>query len=280
MPLKDLKYKYNQTFLKIYGSGDNRKIKVISLRCLRNSGVEDPDEFYSERCTVNDDKLLESIIRAKSRIFDLAFCNPWQYFFTGTLDKEKYDRTDLEKFHKDFTIFIRNKNRFLEQPIKFLVIPELHSDLCSWHLHGFLMNVPENELHQFQIGDTMSYYLAGKVMKGFQVFDWFSYSKKFGFCDLEPIRSPEAISKYITKYINKDLGKSVTELNAHLYYHSRGLATADIVKVGNFVPPYFPDPDFSSDFVSVNWFPYSDELLEELKDYFVYIDFAGTRVKL
>ena len=47
----------------------------------------------------------------KAVLFELAFCNPWEFFFTGTLDKNKYNREDLDKFHKDFTRFIRLYNK-------------------------------------------------------------------------------------------------------------------------------------------------------------------------
>jgi len=101
MPLKDVKYKYNQSIIKVFGYGENKKIKVITMNCLRTAGIEDENEIFALRGSVNDEKLDESIIRAKNKIFELAFCNPWQYFFTGTLNPKLYDRTDLKKYHKD-----------------------------------------------------------------------------------------------------------------------------------------------------------------------------------
>lgn len=201
------------------------------MNCLRTSGIEDDEHLLkTERGTSNDTKLEESILRSKEKIFELAFCNPWNYFFTGTIDGKKYDRTDLEKYHKDLTRFIRLYNKKHKLSIKFLLIPELHSDGKSWHVHGFLYGLPESHLIRFKLGDKMGKVLADKVEKGNVVFNWLDYQNKFGFCDLEPVKSHEAISKYITKYINKDLAHSVQELNAHLYYHSRGLRFADTIK--------------------------------------------------
>lgn len=109
--------------------------------------------------------------------------------------------------------------------------------------------------------------LAEKVKKGEVVYCWPVYSKKFGFCDLEPIRNHEAVSKYITKYINKNLYSSVTALNAHQYYHSRGLQEAVVIKKGtmsaNIVPTY------KNDYCSVAWLDYSDELLQALEKSFL-----------
>lgn len=211
---------------------------------------------------VNDHKLDDNISRAKSLIFELAFCNPWEWFFTGTLDPKKYDRSDLDKFHKDFSKWINNYNRLKGTDIKYLIIPELHNDGLNWHFHGFLMNLPVSHLHRFQIGDIMGSKIAKRVSLGYSVFNWESFMNKFGFCDVEPIQNPEAVSKYVTKYINKDLGKSVTEVGAHMYYRSRGLKRASLAAEG--VLQVSCPWDYETDFCKVAWLPYSDDLLEYL----------------
>ena len=228
--LKDTKYKYDQYVLKIYGYGKNKKIKLVHMNVLRNEGIEDENDKGKAKGSVNTEKLDESICRTRSKIFELAFCNPWSWFFTGTLDPKKYDRTDLKKFHHDITHWLSEYNRYHDTHIKFLLIPELHSDGKSWHMHGFFYDLPQEHLTRFQIGDRMGKALAEKVKNGDEVFNWSAYQKKFGFCDLEPIKNAEAVSKYITKYISKNLATSVTELNAHMYYHSRGLQFAQTIK--------------------------------------------------
>lgn len=237
MPLKDVKYKRDQTILKVYGYGDNKKIKVIRMNWLRTAGIEDDEEYRAPKGSINDFKLDENIQRAKNAIFEYAFCNPWDWFFTGTLDPKKYDRTNLEKFHKDLTKWFSNYGRIHNVQIKFLLVPELHTDGISWHIHGFLRGLPKEHLKQFVVGDVMGKALAEKVKKGDLVYNWLPYAKKFGFCDLEPIRNAEAVSKYIMKYINKNLAMSVKELNAHLYYHSRGLNKAEVIKKEQWLQP-------------------------------------------
>lgn len=244
------------SFVKIFGEGDNRKIKVVLLK----SFCEFSDK--SNNRGVNDFKLEDNITRAKSLIFELAFCNPWEWFFTGTLDASKYNRSDLDKFHKDFTKWINNYNRLKGTNIKFLIIPELHKDMINWHFHGFLMNLPESHLHQFRIGDRMGSKIAKRVSLGYKVFNWLPFMNKFGFCDLEPIQNPEAVSKYVTKYINKDLGKSVTEVGAHMYYRSRGLKRS--VNVAEGVLSVECPWTYENERVKVAWLPYSDELLQFL----------------
>ena len=198
---------------------------------------------------------------------------------TGTLDPEKYDRTDLDKFHKDLTRFLRNvvsvykrKNgagsymaNYGVDKIDFLLIPELHADGKSWHIHGLLRGLPADALEQFRIGDRMGAKLAQKVSRGDVVYNWAQYANKFGFCDLEPIKDEEAVAKYCTKYITKSLQHSVTELGAHLYYHSRGLNRAQVAVQGNNCGVRL-SPDYKNDYCSVVWLPYSDELLAQLKE--------------
>lgn len=41
------KYKRNQTIVKVFGTGDHKKIKVITLNALRVSGIEDKQYFAS-----------------------------------------------------------------------------------------------------------------------------------------------------------------------------------------------------------------------------------------
>ena len=268
MPLRDVKYKRDQSILKVYGYGCNKKIKLINLSCLRTSGIEDVLDYGYIRCTVNDEKLDDNIIRTKNKIFELAFCNPWQYFFTGTLNKEFYDRTNLEKWHKDLTQWLRDQGRKYGNKIDFLLIPELHEDGQSWHIHGFLNGLSDEVLVQFRLGQRMGKALAEKVKNGDTVYNWPAYQKKFGFCDLEPIRNYEAISKYITKYINKNLAKSVKELNAHLYYHSRGLKFAEVINKGACFYDMSSITTYVGDYVRVAWLDYDENLLKEIDNSF------------
>ena len=73
MPLKDVKYKRDQTILKVYGYGDNKKIKVIRMNWLRTAGIEDDEEYRAPKGSINDFKLDENIQRAKNAILNTPF---------------------------------------------------------------------------------------------------------------------------------------------------------------------------------------------------------------
>lgn len=76
-------------------------------------------------------------------ITQMSLCDKAVYFFTGTLDQTKYDRTNLNKYHEDFTCFLRKYRRNSGcGDIQFLLVPELHSDGKTWHIHGFLKGLP------------------------------------------------------------------------------------------------------------------------------------------
>lgn len=181
---------------------------------------------------VNDEKLACNISRASSAIYGLAMCNPWEWFCTLTLDPKKYDRMNLEKFVSDLSYWVSNQRRTYPN-LKYLLVPELHADGCSWHMHGFFSGLPESALHRFAVHDVMGKYIAEKVLRGLPVYSFPAYQEKFGFSDFEPVRNKPAAAKYIRKYITKELGASVTEVGAHLYYCSKGLNRPRKVKTGS-----------------------------------------------
>lgn len=183
---------------------------------------------------LNDRKLDNNVSRARNTVFELVYCNDWDWFFTGTLAPRNGDRTDLNDFRKKFTRFIRNLRSKKGFSINYLLVPETHFDCQSWHFHGLISGLPFSELEQFRVGMKMGKGIADKVLRGDLVFDWPRYSRSFGWCDLEPIRNKEAVSKYLVKYIYKtfDTSRGVTELYKHLYYCSSGLQRAKVIKKG------------------------------------------------
>ena len=65
--------------------------KIVAFK-----GNRDPDAVFlrhREDFQQNDAKLANNYSRARSMILQYALCNPWDYFFTGTLDKESITGT-------------------------------------------------------------------------------------------------------------------------------------------------------------------------------------------
>lgn len=185
---------------------------------------------------VNGSKLDNNISRARNKVFEYAMCNDFQYFVTLTIDRKKYDRKDLRTYYKDFSQFLRNYGRNHKTKVEYLLIPEKHKD-GAWHMHGLVKGIPGKHLVKNEHG-----YL-----------DWLHYRDRFGWISLAPIRSTERVSKYITKYISKDLSRTVTDLNAKMYYSSKGLKVAEEIKRGTLSAHSVPY-DFENDYVKIKWF--------------------------
>lgn len=178
-----------------------------------------------------------NLIRARRRVYELCACNDWDYFCTFTLRPE-YDRTDLARWRKDFSQWLRNVRRLTGCAIKYVLVPEQHKNGC-WHMHGMFYGLPALEVGAFapdDIGDlstdkfTKQLKAADLNKRGY--FCWRRYNKKWGFCSLAPVRSAQACARYVSKYISKDMLGGALDCGAHMYYASQGLNGAETVAEG------------------------------------------------
>lgn len=170
----------------------------------------------------NDHKLDNNFSRAHSMVLQYALCNPWDYFFTGTLDPLKFDRYDLESYQRTLSQWIRDKRKAYKSQVQYLLVPERHKD-GAWHIHGLISSLPEDKLSRFVAGQHPQ-----KLVQG-EYYNWQDYASKFGFCSLGRVRDPVATAVYVSKYLSKDAARRSQDLGQHLYFHSRPLATAETV---------------------------------------------------
>ncbi len=228
---------YEQHYVTVRKYRDRYKIVVMP--------GYDPDRSRSRADGFSfDQKLDVSVSRARAKIYEYAYCNDWEWFVTMTLDKQKYDRYDLETWHKDLTKWLQNYKRKIGKKIDFLLIPEKHSD-GAWHIHGLLAGLPESVLSPFP---------KGTPLHGSDYLNWEDYAKKFGYCSVGAVKSHEAVCGYVTKYATKDLSRLVDQVGSHMYYCSRDLNISEEYKKG-FV--YTGSLDFSPDYegkhCSIKW---------------------------
>lgn len=165
------------------------------------------------------DKLSQALSRAKSIIQQVAICNDWDYFFTCTIDPEKWSRFNIDVFRVKFPQWIRDYNKKHHLNIKYLIVPEQHKD-GAVHIHGFIKGLPASFLTPFQPFIHPRRLVAGNYL------NWHDCSQKFGFCSLDPIRDPIAAGFYCCKYLTKDLARDFVGYGSHLYYCSLGLNRA------------------------------------------------------
>ena len=263
MPLREPKYKHNVAVVKDYGG---TVIRFSHHRTLRTKDIVCDDDPPPEKGSVNDEKLDNNLSRAKSMLYEYAYCNPWDYFVTLTIDPAKYDRHDLERIHRDLGHWIRNYNQKHGTALKYLFIPEQHKD-GAWHEHGFIFGLPLAHLIPYTFADQpLPLYILKCLAKGQEVYHWQPYEKKFGYCILEPVRNQEHAAKYVTKYITKDMSRCVTELNAHMYYCSKGLKRAEILKQGVIFERFndIASVAYENEYVRVAWLPHDKDTLKHL----------------
>jgi len=210
--------------------------KLVFMKALRRKGFEEIDRKRKTH-NPNDKKLVNSISRSRAKIFEYAICNEFEYFVTLTIDSNRYDRTNLKNYYKDFSQFLRNYRIKYNINIQYLFIPELHKDGKSWHMHGFITGIPKEHFTINEHG-----YL-----------DWLAYKEKFGYISLDKIRDKKRCSLYITKYVSKNIESCITDLNAKMYYASRDLKTAVEVKRGELQIPLGVQPDFTNEYVKIYW---------------------------
>lgn len=178
--------------------------------------IGDPDDVKH-----NDKKLASNFSRARSMVLQYALCNPWEYFFTGTLDRFKFNRYNLDVYSSRLMQFIRDMRKKYDAKFQVLLVPELHED-GAWHMHGLIHGLPDDVVCLFK--PPAPY----RLIKGGYL-NWPDYQNKFGFCSLGKIRDPVATAYYVTKYISKDLSQRASDKGKHLYFHSRPLKKAECV---------------------------------------------------
>lgn len=238
-------YETDVTILKKYG---NQLLKITNLKGVRNPGFE-IDRNFSLRGSVNDEKLDCNISRARQKVYEYAYCNDFDWFVTLTINEKKYDRSDLKGYYRDFSQFLRNYKRIHQVDIQYLFIPELHSDGKSWHMHGFIKGLPESHIVKNDNG----------------YWDWIPYRDRFGWISLDHIKDRGRCAGYITKYISKNLSDCVKELNARMYYSSRGLKTAEEIKRGHLSKgvPW----SYEGDYCRVATFAYSESVHKKISEW-------------
>lgn len=237
------------------------------MNAIRRPGAqEDNSAIRAKKGSKNDRKLGCNVRSAKSRIREIILCNEWELMITVTLDKNKYNREDLNKWKKDFLQWLQNYRKKYGIDLKYLLVPELHKDNTCWHMHGLLMGLPISHLKKVVVGDNKYKRLEERVRNGFDVYVWDAYEYKFGFCDVEKIRNKEAVSNYLIKSIhdNASMNKGVSTVNAKMYYASKGLSRGQEVKRGTQIDIINQTPTYKNDYCRVYWKRYSDEALAQI----------------
>lgn len=151
----------------------------------------------------------DSYRRTLNKIHDLARCEKWTMFYTLTFSPSVVDRQDFGACMKKARKWFDNIKQRKANDLKYLIIPELHEDGVSWHIHGLVCN-----------DEGVSYVDSGKKDKdGRIIYNVEKY--RFGWSTATKIDDTKKISSYVLKYITKDLCER--SLGQRRYYRSNNL---------------------------------------------------------
>lgn len=186
--------------LKVYPS--LTVLQVANDTIFRESGWEEAKRSFSvpkKGEGKNPERsLLSSMHRAKAAVRDIALCNHFEYFFTGTLSPEKVDRYDSEEVYKKVSSFLKNAS--YRKGFQYVIVPELHTD-GAIHFHG-MCNLGTLSI-QRAVSPKGTQLTTERGQPIFNLLDW-----KLGFS--ECVRIDENYARtcnYLTKYITKDCKK-------------------------------------------------------------------------
>lgn len=151
------------------------------------------DDCMDIGCNMGNDEenLQRSVRRTKNKIYDVARCNHWEWFFTLTFNPEKVDSFNYDETTQKLSKWLNNM-RTKCKDMKYLVVPEQHES-GRWHFHGLFSNV-----------ENMKFVDSGKRDKKERViYNVGSY--RMGFTTATQIENVECAMSYIAKYTTKDL---------------------------------------------------------------------------
>lgn len=144
--------------------------------------------------------------RNRERVFDIVYCNHWDWFLTITFDPKIVDFTNVNLIMCKLNIWLQNKVR--RNGLQYILVPERFKKTNGIHCHALINDVlkttysgrirygkksyTEDSARNLGIG----YSDSDKI---YNVPDW-----KYGFSTALPIsENAGKLSVYLTKYITK-----------------------------------------------------------------------------
>lgn len=192
--------------IKHYPDFDHYTVFNFSAFGKRSNYKSDPNpEIFGNRYE-KEDKLLfpstdkvegmraDSVHRAKSKVFDIAYLNKFSYFVTLTFNGFIHSRIDAKEILHTVQNYTRNLRKY-DKSISYIFIPEYHADKTAIHLHGLITH-----------SERLSLCPSGHFFKERPIYNLLSWS--WGFSTAIPLDNNRlAVAKYITKYVTKDVHK-------------------------------------------------------------------------
>lgn len=189
------------SYISIYNYGNN-KYKFCNIPIRIKNDFKNLPNYWLDKEIENNKKLVNNIIRAKTKIIDYCYCNNFSFFITCTINEE-HNRNDLKWLIRTTNQIIRNLRKKYKKEFKYILIPERHKN-NAWHLHGLFSDDFKNDFY----------------INKYNYLSWDSYDR-IGFTSISYIDNYDACIRYITKYVNKSFNDR--EKGERLYFISNNL---------------------------------------------------------
>lgn len=138
----------------------------------------------------------QSMHRTKDTIWKIALSNDWEYFVTFTFNPNIVNSSNYEDCVYNMSSWLHNAKKRCSPDLKYLIVPEFHSDKKKFHFHALMSN-----LGNLSLVDS-GYRKGGKF-----IYNIANY--KLGFSTAIAIdKDADGQNKtcgYMLKYITKDL---------------------------------------------------------------------------
>lgn len=186
--------------IRIFHYADGTQVRLYKRPVPTGNSKEGVcDDFTDEEKEGKEDNehsLYVSMNRSKQMIYGIARSNEWHYFLTLTFDRNKVDSSDYQSVVQKAQKWLDNIRQRTCPNMKYLIVPELHSDGIHWHLHGLLADCPELTLLDS----------GHRTKSGLPIYNLSNW--KYGFSTVTKVTHNHKVSAYISKYITKELADS------------------------------------------------------------------------
>lgn len=137
--------------VKMFHYEDGVQIRMYKKPLIKGYVKDDTDfvtknnyDLTIEQIEEKHEKSIESSMnRTVQNIYGITRANTWDWFITLTINPQIIDSTDYDAVTKKSSQWLKDLRKRVSPDMKYILVPELHSDGLKWHLHGLLADCPQ-----------------------------------------------------------------------------------------------------------------------------------------
>ena len=235
--------------LKVYSNSSNRlQAQLTVYKDTRRRGKL-PHRFKADKPPVEPteeelrQRRLKQVYDIKTKIRDYIRNNDFDYFWTLTFDPKICGKSNDLRFD-DMGQWLKNerqKAKYYGLEFRYIFIPEIH--------HGDGDNSGTIHWHGVTGGYTPYLIDSGHKYRNTKIYNCESW--RYGFSNVQRVRSKSKISSYVMKYMTKDLVDSPVRAHKKKYWSSKNLKSPEQYYINKAPDLSGWSADFDSDICSI-----------------------------